>query len=114
MRHFIPVSAARVFSDLPLREATRHAARVTIHTKISFQNPATELSAFDKAIPSTFLFCTKDEILSPDFQRERIEILKKQSGADKVQVVELETGHCPNSSAPAQVAKIVSDIVLAA
>lgn len=75
-------------------------------------NPVTELSGFDKGVPSTFIFCTKDEILPPEFQRERIEILKEQSGGDKVQVIELETGHCPNASAPEKVAEAISDVLL--
>jgi len=84
---------------------------MTVHTGISFANPATELSDYDKAIPSTWILLTKDDIITPDFQRGRIEYLKSQSGADRVQVVEMPTGHFPNGSAPEQLAKVVSNIL---
>jgi hypothetical protein len=113
MRELIPESAARMFSDLPLRDGVRHAARMTTYSIPAFSNPQSELSAYDKAIPSTFLFCTMNQVLPPEFQLRRIEILRKQSGVDRDQVIELKAGHCPNASMPDQVAKIASDVLLA-
>lgn len=84
---------------------------MTLHTGVSFTNPATELSGYDKAIPSTFIFLTEDQVLPPKFQKGRIELLKSQSGADKVQVVEMQTGHIPNVSAPIELAKVIGSIM---
>lgn len=103
-------SAPKCFNDLPQAEAVKWAARMTVHTGISFTNPVTELSDYDKAIPSTFIYLARDLILPPDFQKARIELLKSQSGADKVQVVEMDTGHCPNVSAPEELAKVLGKI----
>lgn len=50
-------------------------------------------------------------ILPPQFQKGRIELLKSQSGADNVQVVEMQTGHCPNISAQEELAKVVGSIL---
>lgn len=112
VRHIIPKAAARVYSDLPEREATRHAGRGTIHTIDCFMTPTTELSTFDKSIPSTFIFCNRDAMFPAEFQHDKIAILKKQSGEEKVRVVKLDTGHCPQASAPEEVAKIVADVLL--
>jgi len=112
-RHVIPISAARCFSDLPQAEAIKMAARATIHSSVSFMNPVTELSDHDRAIPSTYILLTKDEVLPPDLQNEQIEVLKSQSGADKVQVVQMQTGHCPNASAPEELAQVVGSILSA-
>lgn len=89
------------------------AARATIHSSVSFMNPVTELSDHDRAIPSTYILLTKDEVLPPDLQNDQIEVLKSQSGADKVQVVQIQTGHCPNASAPEELAQVVGSILSA-
>jgi len=110
-RHVISIAAARCFNDLPQAEGIKWAARATIHSGISFATPATELSDYDKAIPSTFISLTKDDILPPDFQRKTIEFLKSQTETDKVQIVEMHTGHCPNASAPEELAKVIGGIL---
>lgn len=48
------------------------AARATIHTGVSFINPVTELSDHDRAIPSTYIFLTEDQILPPTFRIIRL------------------------------------------
>ena len=86
---------------------------MTIHTGTSFASKATELSELDRSIPSTYILLTEDKVLPLQFQKERVEILEKQSGKDRVSTVEMETGHCPVISAPEELADVVVNILRA-
>lgn len=57
-------------------------------------------------IPVTYIICTRDEILPPDFQRERIEFHREAKGGD-IDTFELDVGHCPNVTAPEKTADMV-------
>ena len=98
MEHYDVEGAARqTFSDLPLDEGVSWVKKMSIHSAPSFQGKLTY--AGYKTIPVSFIFCEHDLVLSPEFQRRVIETIEKESGS-KVDVHTLETGHCPNVSAP--------------
>ncbi len=89
-----PISAQWVFSDLPLEEALLWQSRQSLQSAICY----TGKCVYDayRHIPVTYIVCTADEVLTPEFQKGRVEFLKKE-GMD-VDVVKMETGHCPNVS----------------
>lgn len=62
-------------------------------------------------IPVTYILCTRDEILPPDFQKERIAFLKEAKGGN-VDTFELDVGHCPNASAPKATAELVHKAIM--
>lgn len=61
--------------------------------------------------PVTWILCTKDEVLTPSFQRGCIEFIEQEKQGEKVDVVELEVGHCPNVSAIELTAKTIVEAV---
>lgn len=61
--------------------------------------------------PVTWIFCTKDQVLTPSFQRGCIEFIEHEKQGEKVDVVELEVGHCPNVSATELTAKTIVEAV---
>lgn len=61
--------------------------------------------------PVTWILCTKDEVLTPSFQRGCIEFIEKEKKGAKVDVVELDVGHCPNVSAIELTAKTIAEAV---
>ena len=97
-------SAAKVFSDLPHEEGLKWVARMSMQSSRSFTDKLMHDSYCH--IPVTYILCTRDKILPPDFQRERIAFLKEAKGG-KVDTFELDVGHCPNASAPKETADLV-------
>jgi hypothetical protein len=65
-----------------------------------------------KYIRSSWILCEKDQVLSPDFQRSCIGLIEKESGR-KVDVHNLAMPHCPNISAPLELANVVVKAVAA-
>ena len=53
----------------------------------------------------TFIICTEDQVLTPEFQEGRVEFLKKE--AKSIDVVRMKTGHCPNVSKVEETAEVV-------
>lgn len=104
MSHVIEESAKLTFSDMPFEEAKEWARKMPYHSAPSFEGRLT-YPGYNK-IPVSFVFCDKDVILPPDFQTSVIEGIEKESG-EKVDVHHLDTGHCPNVSAPAKLAEVV-------
>ena len=95
-----------IFSDLPLEEAMQSIHRMSLQSTRSF----TEKTVHDayRHVPVSYILCTGDAVLPPAFQQERIDFLQQES-RHKVGVWLLDTGHCPNVSAPEKAAKVISD-----
>ena len=104
LRQVPELSAAKVFSDLPHEKGLEWVGRMSLQSSRSF----TDEVLYDsyRHIPVTYILCTRDEILPPKFQEERIEFLKEATGG-KVDTFELNVGHCPNASAPEETAELV-------
>jgi hypothetical protein len=60
--------------------------------------------------PVTWIFCKRDEVLTPSFQRGCIEFIEQEKG-EKIDVVELDVGHCPNVTATELTAKTIVEAV---
>lgn len=83
--------------------------------KMSLQSTRSfgDKTTFDayKYVPVGFIICEKDNVLPPDFQAERIELLRKARADGKVSVHKLDAGHCPNVSAVAKCAEVIAEAV---
>ncbi len=104
MSHVVEESAKLTFSDLPYEEAKEWVRRMPYHSALSFEGKL-QYPGYNK-IPVSFICCDNDVILPPEFQRSVIEGLEREIGK-KVDVHHLNTGHCPNASAPRELATIV-------
>ncbi|OCT51589.1 hypothetical protein CLCR_08948 [Cladophialophora carrionii] len=104
MSHVTEDSAKLTFSDLPFEEAKVWAERMSYHSASSFEGKLT-YPGYNK-IPVSYIFCEKDVILPPEFQRSVIAGIERESGK-KVDVLRLSAAHCPNISAPQELAAIV-------
>lgn len=110
MSHAIEESARLTFSDLPFEEAVEWVRKMPYHSAASFTGKLTYPGY--KYVPVSYIFCEKDRILPPEFQRSCIETIEEESGR-KVDVHNLNTAHCPNASAPDELAKVVIRAVTA-
>ena len=111
MSHVAEESAKLTFSDLPYEEAKEWVRRMPYHSAPSFEGKLTYPGY--NSIPVSFVFCDEDVILPPDFQSSVIENIERESG-EKVDVHDLNTGHCPNASAPEGLAAVVVKAIGAA
>lgn len=91
------------FSDLSPDLALEWGKKMTTHSLPSFSGKLT-YPAY-RHIPTSFIFCERDLIISPDLQRATILFLEGERGGEgSVGVVKLDTGHCPNVSVPEETA----------
>lgn len=91
------------FSDLSPDLALEWGKKLTTHSLPSFSGKLT-YPAY-RHIPTSFIFCERDLIISPDLQRATISFLEGERGGEgSVGVVKLDTGHCPNVSVPEETA----------
>ncbi|KFX93376.1 hypothetical protein V490_04860 [Pseudogymnoascus sp. VKM F-3557] len=94
------------FSDLPPDVAIEWAKKFTSHSLPSFSGELT-YPAY-RHIPTSFIFCERDLILSPDIQRATIAFLESERGGEgTVDVVKLDAGHCPGVSMPQETAAAI-------
>ena len=100
-----PQGAARdTFNDWPLDKAEALARKMPGHAATSFVGTLTSTSHYD--IPITYVLCTMDKIIPPSRQRQMIDDVKQVSRST-VDVVELESGHCPHVTHPDEAVKVV-------
>ncbi|KAI1413717.1 alpha/beta-hydrolase [Hypoxylon sp. FL1857] len=97
----IPGAGAITISDLP-DKAEREAwvEKFQVHSPVSFSNELTH--AGYKDVPVSYLFCEEDRCVTPQVQRDGIEIIEKESGR-KVDVTSVKAGHCPTITVPEKV-----------
>ena len=94
------------FSDLPPDLALEWGHKLTTHSLPSFNGKLT-YPAY-RHIPTSFIFCERDLIISPDLQQATISFLEGEKGGQgSVTVVKLDTGHCPNVSVPQETAAAI-------
>ena len=103
------VMAPFVANDLPYAQAYENALQLSHHSAISFHNEVTQASYKD--IPSTYIFCENDLVVSPDRQQRFIETIEEVSGK-KVDVKKIDAGHIPLWSKPEETLKLLIDATL--
>ncbi|OTA60424.1 alpha/beta-hydrolase [Hypoxylon sp. EC38] len=97
----IPAAGLVTISDLS-DKAEREAwvEKFQVHSPVSFSNELTH--AGYKDVPVSYLFCEEDRCVTPQIQKDAIDIIEKESGR-KVDVTSIKTGHCPSITAPEKV-----------
>ena len=92
-------------------EGIRWTAHMCLHALPAWTTPSTaSLSDHDKAIPITFVKCSKDAMFPMQFQERMIKLLGKDGS--QVQLKEINAGHCPNASQPEELARLLVDILV--
>jgi pimeloyl-ACP methyl ester carboxylesterase len=107
------ISAAKNFSDLPPEEGLKWVKQMPKHSAISFANEAT-YAGYEDVDHAAYIFCTKDETLVPDFQRQMIQNLNEgraKKGKKEAEVYDFESGHVPIASRPKDLAKVIVQAV---
>lgn len=99
----LALSGETNFSSLLPEEQIEQARRFPQHSAASFAGELTHAGYLD--VDVTYVVCTEDKTLPPDFQRRTIQRMI-DAGA-KVDVVEFETDHCWPCSTPRSMAKRV-------
>ena len=102
--HVVEESAKLTFSDLPFEEAKEWVSKMLYQSVPSFKGKLTH-PGYNK-IPVSYILCKKDVVGPPEFQRSVIDAIETESGK-KVDVHELDAAHCPNVSAPQELAKVI-------
>ncbi|KAH7310603.1 Alpha/beta hydrolase fold-1 [Stachybotrys elegans] len=100
-------SAPLTFSDLPPEEALRLAKQMPDHSTSSFREKLTYAGYND--VDVYYIVCEEDKIIPPEGQQGMIQFLKS-TGKD-VGVFSMKCGHCPVSSQPENLSKIITDIL---
>lgn len=112
MRHADLESGAKlIFSELPLEKGIEQVKKMSRHSAISFVGELT-YPAY-KYVPVSYVFCENDAILPPDFQTGVIKTIEQESG-NKVDVLRLASGHCPNVSQPIELGSIIREAIVGA
>lgn len=103
--HIDPIDMApAVCNDLPFDLAYENARNLQHHSAASFVEKITE--AAYETIPASYILCEDDLVITPEQQRGFIEVIEEVSG-NKVSVVSLKSGHCPNFSMPEKLAEVI-------
>jgi hypothetical protein len=108
MEHIPEESAPTSFSGLDTAKIIAWVRKMKLQSTVNFDSKLT-FAGF-KNIPSSWILCTKDIILPPDFQRSCIKRIEAGSGR-AVRAYELATDHCPNASAPQELAELLAKVV---
>jgi hypothetical protein len=101
------LAAKYCFNDLPESEGRKLAALMPGHSALTFAGKLT-YPAYHH-VPATYILCQKDDIIPPEVQRRFIETMKEKN--DHVDVVEVDSGHCPNNSRTGFVVEVVNKAV---
>lgn len=101
-------TGASLFYELPADEATKWGKLWHAQSTPSFSDPLT-FSAVD-VVPVVWLLTANDVVVPPARQTAAIERLQARN-AKQVSVVNLQTGHVPNVTAPEELARAISEAV---
>jgi pimeloyl-ACP methyl ester carboxylesterase len=105
----IEPAAKVIFSDLPSDEAIKYVSKMPYHSGPSFVGPLTY--AAYKYIPTTYIICEQDMVIPPEVQRQFIGNIERMTGKP-VSTVMLDAGHCPNVTAPENVARAINQAIV--
>ena len=93
--------APALYGDVPAADMSRAAARLVPEPLAPMGAPARLTPERHGAVPRTYVLCTRDQILTPAFQRELA-----AAGAG-TPVLVLESGHSPMLERPADLAALL-------
>jgi hypothetical protein len=99
--------APLVYSDLPLEEGIKWISKMEEHSSGSFDGKLT-YPAY-KHIPVTYLVCEGDKVITPDLQRQMVEVARKEEKAD-IDVMFCSAGHGVNISMPEAVVEVIRKV----
>jgi pimeloyl-ACP methyl ester carboxylesterase len=99
--------AAACGNDMAYEDAYEHAVGLAHHSSASFLEKVTQIAYAD--VPVSYIFCEDDLVVSPQLQEGFIKKIEEKKG-EKVHVVKLKSGHCPNWSRPEELAKVVAEV----
>ncbi|KAF2762212.1 alpha/beta-hydrolase [Pseudovirgaria hyperparasitica] len=100
-------SARNTYNPLAFTKALEWAQGMQPHSDISYQGAVSSLG-YDHA-PVSYLRCTKDMIVVPELSSTYYQKIADRTGT-KPDLYEIETGHCPNASAPDELVDILIEI----
>ena len=103
-------SAKRMYETWPEERALAWVRAAPKHSKISFASKVTHTAYRD--IPSSYIFCERDQILTPTLQKEYIQNIETISG-NAVDVHKLDDNHVPNLTSPENLAEVIIKIAAA-
>jgi hypothetical protein len=98
---------ALCFSDLPVEEGAAWIKKFPQHSGASFMTPLTHQGYKD--VPVSYLFCEKDQCVTPNVQQIGIDLVEKESGR-KVDVTRIQGDHCPMASQPGVIADWIMSV----
>lgn len=101
-------SAKANYNDVPWEQALEFARGHSDHSARSFRDKLTYAAYFD--VPSSWVFCERDLLLPPAFQKETINLIEQRSGK-KVRVFNIDAGHCVTTTQPKELAVLVQKIL---
>jgi hypothetical protein len=102
--HIDPIyMAGAVCNDLPWDVAYEHALNFAHHSSASFLDAVDRVAYKD--VPVSYIVCEKDLIIQPEVQRKYVDVLKEEGR--KVEVVSVESGHCPMWSMVEKLVEVV-------
>jgi len=107
----IDAAAKATFPELEVDKAIALVMSFSRHSALSFKGELTYPGY--NYVPTSYILCEKDSNMTPAIQRQYIDRIETESGND-VDVRTLNTGHCPNITAPEKLAQIVVDIARSA
>ncbi|KAF7360669.1 hypothetical protein MVEN_00798600 [Mycena venus] len=93
------------FSNLPPDEALAWARGLSTHSAISFSQPLTY--AAYKDIPTSYLFCEEDKLVTPEQQNKIIAGLESEMDGKSVERHSIKADHAINVSQPNAVVAVV-------
>jgi hypothetical protein len=96
--------AGAVANDMPWELAYENVLQFPHHSAASFLESVTQVAYTDLAV--SYILCKKDLVVSPELQSGFIKVIEEAS-EKKVDVVELDCGHCPNWSMPEKLAEAI-------
>ena len=97
-------SIEKFYHDIPPEEAQKYNSRLKTHSVATFMSPMTY--AAYKEIPSTYLMCKNDRMITYGLQREMVE--KAVAAGAQVDVVTCDAGHSPFLSQPDLVVRLIA------
>ncbi|KAJ5768494.1 hypothetical protein N7533_001077, partial [Penicillium manginii] len=94
------------YNDLDDETAAKHVDALVHHAMPSFLSPFTYEAYRD--VPTTYLFCERDQAIRPDFQREMV----ANAGDNVVRTYTCASGHSPMLSVPEKVVEVINDTAI--
>jgi hypothetical protein len=97
-----------VYNDMPLAKAQSFIPKMSPQSVKSFNDKI--VSDSYKHMPMTYVLCTRDNCLTPEWQEGRVAWLNSQR-QDPLETVRLDADHFPQLGATEATAKVIADVI---